>query len=208
MNSTPASYFLVDDHSLLLEGLKSYLGNELPSWTCCGHAMSVSEARDSLPEIKPSYVFIDHLIGKSTGADLIRSMPNDTSAPVFILVSQLDSKAILKEYMQLGVLGFVSKKDNQIEIKKALEQIAHNGEIYFSPTFNDLISSTSSVDLLTPKEIEITRLTASGKTNKEVASKLGCSELTVKTHKANIMRKLNVNNSVEICNWALKNNLL
>ncbi|QDK40230.1 hypothetical protein DOM21_01915 [Bacteriovorax stolpii] len=208
MNSSVSSYFLVDDHSLLLEGLKSYLGNELPSWKCSGHALSVSEAEVTLPSVKPSYVFIDHQIGKSTGADLIRSLSEKETAPTFILVSQLDSKAILKEYIQLGVLGFVSKKDNQVEIKKALEQIALNGEVYFSPTFNELLSSSSSIDLLTPKEIEITRLTATGKTNKEVGIQLGCSELTVKTHKANIMRKLNVSNSVEICNWAMKNSLL
>lgn len=206
MNLAPHTYFLLDDHLLVLEGMKKYLSSELPQWTCVGHALSNSEALSVIADQSPSFIFIDHQMGAYTGVDFIKSCNIRTSS--FVLISQIESKNILKEYLQLGVLGFVSKKDSQDEIKKAVEHISSNGEVYFSPTFKKIIQSFSSVDTLTPRELDVVQLIAQGLTNKEAAKELSCSEFTIKTHKSNIMRKLNIVNSVEICNWALRNKLI
>jgi len=208
MNSAPHTYFLIDDHLLILEGLKKYLSHELPLWKCVGHALSNSEALSEITDQNPSIVFIDHHIGAYTGINFIKSLKSSLSAPSFILISQIDSKTVLKEYLQLGVLAFVSKKDSQDEIKKAVEHISATGEVYFSPTFKTIIQSFSSVDMLTPREIDVIQLITRGLTNKEADKELSCPEVTTKTHKSNIMRKLKMVNSIEICNWALKNKLI
>ncbi len=208
MNSTPPTYFLIDDHLLILEGLKKYLSTEFPEWECLGHALSNSEALSEIADQNPSVIFIDHQMGAYTGIDFIKSFKNPLATPSFVLISQIESKTVLKEYLQLGVLGFVSKKDSQDEIKKAVEHISMTGEVYFSPTFKKIIQSFSSVDMLTPREIDVIQLIARGLTNKEAAKELSCSEFTIKTHKSNIMRKLKMVNSIEICNWALRNKLI
>lgn len=208
MNYVSQTYFLIDDHLLILEGLKRYLSAELPSWKCAGHAVTNSDALVHIQRENPDFIFIDHMMGSQTGIDLIKSFKDSPGASSFVLISQVESKSVLKEYLQLGVLGFVSKKDSQEEIKKAIEHISSTGEVYFSPTFNTLIQSFNSTDILTPREVSVVQWIAKGMTNKEIAKELSCSEFTIKTHKANIMRKLNLNNSVEICSWALTNNLL
>ena len=67
--------------------------------------------------------------------------------------------------------------------------------------------SSDTITLWLSRELEVVRMIAQGKTNKEVAACLECSEHTIKTHKTNVMRKLNLSNAVEISVWALKRNL-
>lgn len=208
MSQAPRSYYILDDHPLLIEGLKKALAFELPSWRCMGDSTNFEQALQFLQRVQPQVVLIDHYMGERNGIDLITALKGVIPACSFILISQLDSKNILQEYFQKGVLGFVAKKDNPLEIVKAIQIVTEKGESYLSPTFETLIRSFDAKDLLTPRELEVVCLIAQGKTNKDVGRDLDCSEFTIKTHKTNIMRKLNINNSVELSVWALKNNVL
>lgn len=204
--SNALSYYLVEDHTLLVEGLKNFLASELPQGFYVGAASSVDQAREFLSKNQPQIVFVDHRIGAKTGLDLIRSLAGKCEPANFILMSQLDNKMILKEYLELGLAGLISKADPPEEILAALKGLGGR-KTYLSQSFKELIETVSVADVLTPREISILKVISMGKTNKDVGKELFCSELTVKTHKSNIMRKLNLKNSVELSVWALKNNV-
>lgn len=207
--SAAISYYIVDDHALLLEGMKKFLQTQMPSWVCVGEAFDIEEARLSIERERPSFVLVDHQIGSSTGLELIKSLSAVYPASLFILVSQLERKSLLNDYLQLGVRAVISKKDPPDSIVSAMSPSSGlNDSAYISPSFRSLLSLPAPPDVLTPRELDVIKLIAVGKTNKEVGGELDCSEFTVKTHKTNIMRKLNLNTSVELSVWALKNNLL
>ncbi len=202
------TYYIFEDHPLLIEGLKKVLPTIMPEWKSIGHASSFEEAVSNLRNAQPQFVLIDHFVSDRTGVDLVAELKATIPAQNFILISQIESKKVLNEYIEHGVLGFVSKKDDPREIRAAIEHLSKDADLYFSPSFKNLYQQNDDIEILTPREIAVIQLIAQGKTNRDVGRELSCSEFTVKTHKANIMRKLNIGNSVELSVWALRNNLV
>ena len=208
MLSPANSFYIIDDHQLLIEGLKKSLSVHMPRWTCLGETAQFETALGFLKKKSPRFVLLDHSLNGKTGLDLIDALDGVIPAQDFILISQLNSKSILREYLERGVLALVSKNDEPLEIKTAMEHLIQSSEVHFSPVFKELIRAFDPLDILTRREIEVTRLITQGKTNKDVGKTLSCSEFTVKTHKANIMKKLDISNSVELSVWALKNHIV
>ena len=112
----------------------------------------------------------------------------------------------LDKYQKLGVRVMIAKTSASEVLKEAIQSLLHE-RVYICPVMRKLLEEPRLTSVLTPREIEVIRMIAQGKTNKEVALALGCSEHTIKTHKTNVMRKLNLSNAVEISVWALKRNL-
>ncbi|WII73691.1 response regulator transcription factor [Bdellovibrio sp. 22V] len=206
--SQALSYLLVDDHALLVEGLKNLLGTHRPAWRCLGEAFNLADAKRLISKGDPSYVLLDHGIGDSTGLSLIEELLEVYSPSRFVLVSQLQDKKILRGYLHVGVKALIAKKDSSEALIEGIESLSSPSQVYLSESFKTLLGSEDPAEALTAREIEVIRLIALGKTNKDVGRDLNCSEFTIKTHKTNIMRKLNLKNSVELSVWALKNNLL
>lgn len=195
------SFFIVDDHSFTAEGIKAAF-SALPL-ECKGIAHSVDDAYKKVLETHPDCVFVDHSIHDRTGLDLIKLLKDKVSPSRFILVSQVESRSIIKLYVELGIKGVVSKLSGVNELQAAFSSM--DQKTYLCPLFSKLMEGEDTETLLTPREFEISRYIAQGKTNKEIAQSLSCSEFTIKSHKVSIMRKLKCSTSVEIGVWVLRN---
>lgn len=199
--------FVVDDHPLVVEGIRSRLILRSGDISFIGHAGNIEDAVEKIRSGKPDIILLDHQIGERTGLELMDLLMPDFPASRFILLSQIDDRAVLRKYLKRGVRGLIAKVDSGDEFFAAIFQRNILSAV-ISPFYESLLATPDLADVLTPRENEVVRLVAQGKSNKEIGIELNCSEFTVKTHKASVMRKLNISTSVEMSVWALKNGLL
>lgn len=193
-------YFIVDDHAFTAEGIKQALNSTSAEFV--GMAHNVDLAHKLILQKKPDCIFIDHSILEKTGLDLVSSLKGIIPTSQFILVSQVENKAVLRTYKELGLRGLVSKLSGANDIQAAF---VTSDQTYICSNISKILNSADETEILTPRELEVSKYISRGKTNKEIAQHLDCSEFTIKSHKVNIMRKLNCSTSVEIGVWFLKN---
>lgn len=196
--------FIVEDHIFTTDGLKAAIASL--NLQCVGSATSVAEAHTKIRIAKPDYILLDHTINDQTGLDLIELLHGIVPANRFVLVSQVSSKTVIKQYLDKGLEGFVAKTSGADELLKALFYRVKTP--YFCPVFTEVMTADDPASVLTTREMEVCRHVALGNTNKEIAQSLVCSEFTIKSHKVSIMRKLGLTNSVEVGIWALKNKVI
>lgn len=113
---------------------------------------------------------------------------------------------------QVAFLDHVLKTADGLQVLDILKSLScssgfRQGKRYISSNLQQIIEANYT-SLLTAREIEVIRLISSGRSNKEVAQVLGCTDHTIKTHKANIMEKLGYANTVEVSVWVSKNGLI
>jgi DNA-binding NarL/FixJ family response regulator len=200
------NYFIVDDHPLTAAGLRSIFLSSYPSAVCLGEAYDVELAAAQILQTQPDLIFLDHFLKERTGMDLLINLQDYIKPNRFVLVTQLQNPTALRQYVAMGVRGLVSKTCDRKDLQSA---ISNTGQTpYLSLDLKTLVATPSAVDLLTPRELEVVAFVAAGKTNREIGVCLDCSEFTVKAHKANIMRKLDLSSSTEIGVWAMRNHVL
>lgn len=208
--------FIVDDNPLFRQGIKRML-NASDRFVCCGEAENGSDALKAMGDL--DLLMVDIEMPKMDGPTLIRELRFKNQGLKVIVLSEAAEVSRIKELIDVGIQGHIVKSDESSEIMKALTAVA-SGERYFSAKvgerFLDLIKtggseldrsgrSISSLDVkLSPREMEVAELVSQGLTNKEIASRLNCSDNTIKSHKSNLMRKIGAKNSVEITSWILK----
>ena len=200
------NYFVVDDHPLTAAGLQSIFLSTYPNATCLGEAHDVEQAASQILASQPDVIFLDHFLKERTGLDLILSLREQIQANRYVIVTQLQNPTALRQYVSMGVRGVVSKTCDRKDLQNAV--LNSSPTPYLSLDIKTLIATPTPVDLLTPRELEVVSYVAAGKTNREIGVCLDCSEFTVKAHKANIMRKLELSSSTEIGVWAMRNHVL
>jgi two-component system response regulator DegU len=211
---------LADDHVLVRNGIKSMLESEADI-SVVGEASDGAEAVESVKKLRPDIVILDIRMPKMTGleaaAKLRQAAPNVKS----VILSMHDSEEYVLEALNAGAFGYLLKDTDKFEFIKALKQI-NTGTKYFSGAVSNVLAnrllnsrpvSAASVAKadpyhLTRREKEILRLVVDGKQNKEIAESTGKSVRTIETHRFNIMKKMNVNNAVDMINKTLRENLL
>ena len=196
---------IVDDHNIVRAALAAEVQTVCGAHSVIDQAGTIKEAIDLVKTHRPKMLVLDHQLGDATGFDLIEGLKNTPFQCDLIVITQSNDPHIIKNYWGMGVRGLVSKSSTLSEIRRAFQCI-QNKDAFLSAEFRDIIFS-SKMDFLTKRELDIVRHIAQGKTNKEIAAELNCSDETIKSHKANIMAKLNINTSVEIATWAVKNGL-
>jgi DNA-binding NarL/FixJ family response regulator len=124
-----------------------------------------------------------------------------------------DNETIFDELLRAGARGYVLKSDAKLHILDAIDSLAAHRPFFSSQVSEALLTSFrrqqhNESRALTPREREIVKLIAEGHSNKEVAVKLGISLKTVETHRASIMRKLNLSSSATLVRYAIRNKLV
>lgn len=202
--------FLVDDHAILLDGVRSLL-NATEEYEVVGFA---STAEDALKQIQNQAVDIlisDYSLPGMDGLGLVRVLQRIMPELKIIIMSMHDESHLVKEILKEGIKGYILKKDSQRELITALEQV-RAGRVYLSNEINSLlIENLQNPDegkLLTEREREILKLIAREYTNKDIAEELFISERTVETHRKNIFRKTKTNSLVGLIKFAYANNLI
>lgn len=202
--------YLVDDHTILLDGVRSLL-QSTEEYEVVGSAANAEDALKYLQNISVDVLISDYSLPGMDGLGLVRVLQRIKPELKIIIMSMHDEAHLVKEILKEGIKGYLLKKDSQKELLSALEQV-RNGRMYLSNEINSLlIENLQNPDegkLLTEREREILKLIAREYTNRDIAEELFISERTVETHRKNIFRKTKTNSLVGLIKFAYANNLI
>ena len=197
---------IVDDHSVVRQGLKMFLALD-PELKVVGEAANGVEALRLARELEPDVVLMDLLMpvmdGVAATAAIRHELP-DTE--VIALTSVLEDQAIFKA-MRAGATGYLLKDTESDELCRSIKAAAA-GQVQLSPQVAARLMQDvhvpESPESLTKRETEVLRLLAQGKANKEIAAALVIGEKTVKTHVSNILSKLGVPSRTQAALYAVR----
>lgn len=204
-----ASVVIVEDHSLIRDGLRMLLALER-NFQLVGEAGTVADARRVVAEKKPTIVMIDVGLpdgdGISLSAELISA---DPLLRVLVLTGDLSPETVSRA-LAVGAHGYVHKQHNADELFAALGALRLGGRYVSQSVAASYIApiavnrAASPLAKLTDREREIVGMLCEGDSSKHVARKLDLSVATVRKHRENIMGKLDVHNVAELIATALK----
>jgi DNA-binding NarL/FixJ family response regulator len=210
---------LADDHILVRKGIKAMLESE-EDLNVVGEAGDGKEALEVARTLHPDILVLDIRMPEMTGIEAASQLSEVSPATKALILSMHDSEEYVLQSLDAGAYGYLLKDTDKTEFVKALKQI-HAGNKYFSGAVsnvlaNRLLNSKPYVKNptledqyhLTKREKEILRMIINGTPNKEIADSLNKSVRTVETHRFNIMKKLGVNNAIDMVNKAVKENLV
>jgi DNA-binding NarL/FixJ family response regulator len=201
------SIAIVDDHRVVSRSLKAYL-ESFPDLTVVGIAATGEELLDRLDEWKPDVVLQDLLLpGGIHGIETTkRVLARSPSTRVVALTASID-EARLMGALRAGALGYV-RKDAEPETLLAAVRAVARGRTYIDPAAAAAMVGRGAVDDLTPRETDVLRHLALGRSNREIAAALDIGDETVKTHVANLLAKLGVENRAQATVQALRRGLV
>lgn len=209
---------IADDHDLMRRGVKSLLQSH-PGWEICAEAHTGREAVAKAEEFKPDIVIMDISMPELNGVEAARRIRKISPASEVLILSVHYSDQLIREILDAGVRGYMVKSDSDRDLIVAVETLATH-KPFFTPRATEVILSNFSSgtphsdplelagDRLTSREREIVQLLAEGKSSKEVASSLSISVKTAETHRANIMRKLQLHTVSELVRYAVRNQII
>jgi DNA-binding NarL/FixJ family response regulator len=212
MNSRPPiKIILVDDHHIVLDGLKSLLETD-PDFQIIAALRSAEEVLEFIKKEQPDILLTDYSLPGMSGLDLFKRIKALQTKIKVAVLSMHDEASLVRSVLKEGIHGYLLKNIQQFELRNALKQIAM-GYPYVSPEITKIMMSElnqpeEKSELLTEREREILRLIAKEYSNKQMAEKLFISERTVETHRKNIFRKTNTNTLVGLMKFAFENNLV
>ncbi|MFO7772952.1 MAG: response regulator transcription factor [Dehalococcoidia bacterium] len=207
---------LADDHALVRQGLKALLEDE-PDFSVVGEAGSGLEAIRMCSELNPEVLVLDIMMGDISGIEVARQVKENCPRTAIVVLSMYGDKKHVLQALQAGTSAYVVKKSVALELVQAVRE-ACVGRRYLGPSLADVVvdaylekaesGPADPYDLLSNREREVLHLAAHGHSNAEIAERLFISRRTVETHRANAMRKLNLNNQTELLRYALQRGIL
>ncbi len=214
MNGKPR-VFLVDDHALVLSGVRAELGDSVE---VVGEASEVEAAIEMIGERTPDVVLLDVHMPDGGGRAVLAGVAADVPATRFLALSVSDAAEDVIGTIRAGARGYVTKSITGAELVDAIERVA-TGDAVFSPRLAGFVLDAfagsievaqvdEDLDRLSEREREVMRLIARGYAYKEVASTLFISVKTVETHVSSVLRKLQLSSRHELTKWAADRRLL
>src|ERR1700732_4779515 len=213
---------VADDHGVVRHGLRVLLESQ-PGVQVCGEARTGREAIDYVKKEKPDLLILDLTMPDMNGLEVMRAIRKESSSTDVVILTMHFSEEVARELLRCGALGYVLKSDADTELLAALDHARHRqpfftGRLAISMAQNYVRrpgDTTGSGDdgvlpksPLTPRESEVVKLLAEGKSNKEVALTLGVSTRTIESHRNHIMHKMNFASFSELIRFALRTNLV
>ena len=212
-----AKVVIVDDHSMVREGLKQLLELE-------GEVQVIGEAGDGIECLKllettvPQVLLLDINMPNMNGLEVLERLKEDKVDVKIIILTVHDEIEFLLKAVDIGINGYLLKESGCLdssELKKAISHVI-KGETYIQPSMIPLLNSKMvernhervKIDLLTRRELEVLKLLSVGLYNKEIGKKLDISERTVKNHISSIFKKIEVTDRTQAAVFAIRNNLI
>lgn len=225
---------LVDDHSLVRDGIKSLLA-DVSGMEVIGEASNGEEAIQVTQDLKPDLVICDIRMPIKNGIEAVSEMSKMFANTKYIMLSMHDSEEYILQSVQAGAHGYLLKDAGKEEFLKAIQTVKEGGKYYSGDvssilvnnllsgggaTFSNTLSNVKSepkqateIDTtanysLTKRELQILEKAVAGFSNREIAEALGISKRTTEVHRFNLMKKLNVKNILDLSNKARKFGLI
>jgi DNA-binding NarL/FixJ family response regulator len=215
MGNKTCRILLADDHDVVRRGMRALLEGR-PEFEVCGEARTGREAVQKSQELHPDIILMDVVMPEMNGLDATRQIRTVEPHAKVVIVSQHESEELVLQSAKAGAQGYVLKSSPNASLIQAVEAMCQ-GQPYFPPlTPREPFVDRSGPSLpaenptrhpLTARERQITQLLAEGKTCKEVAQELRISPKTVETHRANVMRKLDLRSVSDLVRYAIRNKI-
>ena len=207
MNNT--KLFIVDDHYMVIEGIRSLLQHEAGlEWT--GHASNAASCMAYLHQQQPDVILMDISLPDKSGIDLCKEV-KEKYPSVFILgLSTFSQESFITKMMENGASGYVLKNATKEELLEAIQTVM-KGKLFLSTdAAQSLRSAADKPDrpVITRREKEVLELIAAGCTNSEIAERLFVSVSTIDTHRKNLLEKFNVRNTASLVRSATQQQII
>jgi DNA-binding NarL/FixJ family response regulator len=215
---TNARILVVDDHDIVRQGICALLAAQ-EGWEVCGEARNGREALRMAAELKPDIVIMDLLMPDLNGLDAARQIKKQLPSTEALILSGHEDSELIQSVFDSGIRAYIFKSEARTHLVPAIAALltrkpyltARVSEVLFR-RFEEQASGAEKVDRadagLTAREREIVQLLAEGRSNKEVASGLAISTKTVETHRASIMRKLNLDSLGDLVRYAIRKKII
>jgi DNA-binding NarL/FixJ family response regulator len=209
---------IADDHDLMRSGIKGMLQTHI-GWEICGEAQNGCEAVTKAQALKPDIAILDISMPDLNGVEAAKRIRKDSPKTEILILSAHYSDQLIRDVLECGAKGYIVKSDSDRDLIVAVETLA-NHKPFLTPRATEVILSsvkegrmrsalpTALRDRLTFREREIVQLLAEAKSSKEIAISLGISAKTAETHRANILRKLQLHSVTEVVRYAIRNQIV
>jgi DNA-binding NarL/FixJ family response regulator len=205
---------VADDHELVRRGIRGQL-RARRGWIIVGEAMNGREAVEKVTKLKPDVAIIDISMPDLDGLQVTRQIREAAPSTEIVILTMHESDQMVRRVLEAGARGYVLKSDLAAHLVKAVNDVSA-GKLFLTPKVSDMVlkgflkianqhdSKEHFQARPTPREVEIIRLLALGKLNKEIAAELGITIRTVETHRAKIMLKLGLHSLAELIHYAIR----
>lgn len=211
---------LVDDHQIILDGIRNMLAEE-KDIIIIGACLSAKEAFEIVLENTPDIIITDIMMPDMNGIDFVKKLRANNIHTKVLILSMFASADYIQTAVQAGVNGFLMKQNaTRNELMTALYNLSENKNYFNSDVASAIITGLKSDineqgsfiekkvdDILSKRELQVLKFFAEGYSNKEISEKLFISQRTVETHKTNMITKLNLRSYVDLVKYAIKNNI-
>jgi DNA-binding NarL/FixJ family response regulator len=209
---------VVDDHDVVRRGLKSVLEAH-QGWQVCAEAANGRTAVTQAEALKPDVVVMDISMPDMNGLEAARQIKKICPKAEIVILSVHFSDQLVRDIVDAGAKSYILKSDAERDLVVAVEAVA-NHRSYFTTQVSEMVMDgfrrrdtapspqTLKRERLTSREREIVQLLAEGRSSKQVATTLGISTKTAETHRANIMRKLEIHSVSDLVRYAVRNQII
>ena len=208
---------IVDDHTIMRDGLQSLLASE-PGFEVVGTAADGRSAIRSVASLKPDIILMDLTMPGTSGIDAIAHIKRQHPNVKLIALTFHKEDRYIHATLEAGADAYVLKDDSRTELFTALRSVL-GGKSYLSPSICDRVvagylaggdsnSKEPSWEILTKREREVIKLIAEGHKTKEIAEYLSLSPKTVEKHRTNLMKKLDLHSVSAVTLYAIQNGLI
>jgi len=206
---------VADDHAVLRAGILTLILS-LEEIEVVGEAGDGQEALELVEEHRPDVLITDIAMPRLAGLELTTRVSHDFPDVKTIVLSMHSEEEYVCKAFQAGAIGYLLKSADMAELTRAIQAVA-NGQPYLSPSVSQHVLTDYRLktrdakfvpELLTPRQIEILRLIASGHSTKAIARMLGISTKTVETHRTQLMERLDIHDVASLARYAIRTGLI
>jgi len=211
---------LLDDHQIILDGLKTMLIDD-KHLTICDACLSGVEALKSALINHPDVIITDLMMPDMSGLEFIKHVKSYKITSKILILSMCVSSDVIQEAIQNGADGFMMKQNaTRNELLKAIDLLINNKTFFNTESVNVSVNKSKpdkgnqsvsydnlDISVLSKSEFQVLELFADGFSNKEISVKLGITIKSVEKHKSSIISKLNLKSYVDLIKFAIKNNM-
>jgi two-component system, NarL family, nitrate/nitrite response regulator NarL len=204
------SIYIIDDHQMLIDGIKAILRDEKTIHVCGENTVPVF-AIDEILQLKPDIVLTDINMPEMSGSEVVRKLYPLLPKTRYIALSMFGERGHIRDMLNAGVSGYILKNTGREQLLKAINTVYNGGE-YFSEEISNVLDAATAdgnpPSNLTAREIDIVECISREMTNAEIARTLFISERTVETHRKNIFRKTGSRSVLGLVKYAMDNGFI
>ncbi|RKY40965.1 MAG: DNA-binding response regulator [Candidatus Makaraimicrobium thalassicum] len=211
----PLTVLIADDHDIIREGIKNILCDQ-PAYKVVGEAVDGEEVLEKAEKLKPNILLLDISMPKMNGLEAIGQVRRRSPETNILVITVHKANAYIMKAFRAGAKGYLQKENAGEELLPALRKVA-SGAIYLTSSISSYLvdkalqkseGKVHKETLLTPREQEISRLVAEGRSAKDIAATLFISRRTVENYKNALFKKLGLHKTSDLIKYAIKHGIV